>query len=188
MSNFGKYNSDINLPNTDNYESPFRLFNKANDRNLLNIIDEEQFRLGGSPIMFYKYYQNIEIDDVYGEERGKTISVEPVRIYGFYEPRAIEENLTQFGLELVNDQTFTFNKSYMERRLGRIPIPGDILKPQFQNMKFEIYEVQEDSFETYGVYHLTCTARLLRDSENIHKQIVPKSDDVDSKYNEDLNG
>lgn len=181
MSNFGKYKTNISLPNADEYESPFRLFNKLNDQNLFNIIDEEQIKLGGSPLMIYKYFQNIEIDDVYGEERSKTISVEPIRIYGHYEPKAIEENLTQFGIELTNDQQFTFNKSYAERRLGRPLIPGDIIKPEFQNLKYEIYEVQEDSFESYGVYHLVCSAKLLRDSEDIHKQITPKSDQVSVK-------
>ena len=54
MSNFGKYKSNITLPNTDEYESPFKLFNKINDQNLFNIIDEEQIKLGGSPLMIYK--------------------------------------------------------------------------------------------------------------------------------------
>ena len=93
----------------------------------------------------------------------------------------IEENLTQFGIELTNDQQFTFNKSYVEKRLGRSVIPGDIIKPEFQNLKYEVFEVQEDSFEMYGVYHLLCSAKLLRDSEDIHRQIVPTSDPIDSK-------
>lgn len=181
MSNFGKYKSNLNLPTADDYESPFRLFNKLNDQNLFNIIDSEQIRLAGSPMMYYKYYQNKETDDVYGEERNKTISVEPVKVYGHYEPRPIEENLTQFGIELTNDQQFTFNKSYIERKLGRTPIPGDILKPDFQTMKYEIYEVQENSFETYGVYHLVCSAKLLRDSDDVHKQQVPTSDPIFDK-------
>lgn len=183
MNNFGKYIADIKIPNTDDFDNPFRLFNKSSDRNLLNIIDEEQFRLGGSPLMIYKYYQNKEIDDVYGEERNKTISVEPIKVYGHYDPRPIEENLTQFGLELVNNQKFTFNKSYIERRLSRSVIPGDIIKPQFQNLKYEVYEVQEDSFESYGIYHLVCSAKLLRDSEDVHKQVPPTSDDIDGELN-----
>ena len=181
MSNFGKYKSSINVPSTDDYESPFRLFNKINDQNLFNLIDEEQIKLGGSPLMIYKYYQNKDIDDVYGEERNKTISVAPIRIYGHYEPKPIEENLTQFGIELTNDQQFTFNKSYVERRLGRPLIAGDIIKPEFQNLKYEIYEVQEDSFESYGVYHLLCSAKLLRDSQDIHQQQTPTSDQIGIK-------
>lgn len=183
MSNFGKYKTQVNLPITDDYESPFRLFNKINDQNLFNIIDSEQIKLAGSPLMYYKYYQNIEIDDIYGEERSKNISIEPVKVYGHYEPKAIEENLTQFGIELSNDQQFTFNKSYVERKLGRTPIPGDIIKPEFQTMKYEIYEVQEDSFETYGVYHLVCSAKLLRDTQDTHKQNPPVSDPISKDLN-----
>ncbi len=178
MSNFGKYKSNVSLPNADEYESPFRLFNKINDQNLFNIVDEEQIKLAGSPLMIYKYYQTKEIDDVYGEERNKTFSVTPIRVYGHYDPKPIEENLTQFGIELTNDKQFTFNKTYVERRLGRPLIAGDVIKPEFQNLKYEVYEVQEDSFETYGVYHLVCSAKLLRDSFEIHQQNAPTSDKI----------
>jgi hypothetical protein len=185
MSNFSKFNSkNINLPSTDEYESPFRLFNKASDQNLFNIMDQEQMKLAGSPLLIYKYYQTVNIDDVYGEERNKTISVEPIRVYGFYQPRAVEENLTQFGVELINDQQFTFNKSYIEKKLGRSVVPGDIIKPEFQNLKFEVYEVQEDSFELYGVYHLLCSSKLLRDSKDVHVQNPPESDSIDDLISE----
>jgi hypothetical protein len=181
MADLSKYKFKSTLPEVSEYESPFRLFNKTADQNLFNIIDHEQMRLAGSPLLIYKYFKTTEIDDVYGEERSKTISIEPIKIYGHYEPKPIEENLTQFGIELTNDQQFTFNKSYVEKRLGRSVIPGDIIKPEFQNLKYEVFEVQEDSFEMYGVYHLLCSAKLLRDSEDIHRQIVPTSDPIDSK-------
>lgn len=180
MSNFSKFKSNLNLPDTDESENPFRLFNKVADQNLFNIVDQEQMKLSGSPLLIFKYYQNIQIDDVYGEERNKTISVEPVKVYGHYEPKAIEENLTQFGIEITNDQQFVFNKSYIERKLGRALVPGDVIKPEFQNLKYEVFEVQEDSFEMYGVYHLVCSARLLRDSQDTHNQIVPVSDNIDT--------
>ena len=183
MSNFGKYKSNVSLPNSDEYESPFRLFNKLNDQNLFNLIDEEQVKLAGSPLLIYKYYPSKDFDNVYGEERGKTISVTPIRVYGHYDPKPIEENLTQFGIELTNDQQFTFNKTYIERRLGRALISGDVIKPEFQNLKYEVYEVQEDSFEAYGVYHLLCSAKLLRDTEDIHNQRVPTSERVYQKEN-----
>jgi hypothetical protein len=184
MTKFSKFKSNINLPSTDDYESPIRLFNKVSDQNLFNIIDQEQMKIAGSPLLIFKYYQTVEIDDVYGEERNKTISIEPIRVFGHYEPKPIEENLTQFGIELTNDQQFTFNKSYVEKRLGRPLIPGDIIKPEFQNLKYEVFEVQEDSFEMYGVYHLLCNAKLLRDSQDVHKQITPVSDEIHSKVEE----
>lgn len=181
MADLSKFKFKSTLPEVSEYESPFRLFNKTADQNLFNIIDHEQMRLAGSPLLIYKYFKTVEPDDVYGEERSKTIAVEPVKIYGHYEPKPVEENLTQFGIELTNDQQFTFNKSYVEKKLGRSIIPGDIIKPEFQNLKYEVFEVQEDSFEMYGVYHLLCSAKLLRDSQDIHKQIVPTSDPIYSK-------
>jgi hypothetical protein len=42
---------------------------------------------------------------------------------------------------------------------------------------FEIFEVQEDSFEAYGVYHLVCAAKLLRDAKTLlGTQYIPDSD------------
>jgi len=79
----------------------------------------------------------------------------------------MSEELTQFGIELTNDQLFTFNKSYIERKLGRSVIPGDVIKPFFQDQRYEIFEVVEDSFESYGVYHLVCSAKLLRDAPDV---------------------
>jgi hypothetical protein len=60
-----------------------------------------------------------------------------------------------------------FNKSYMEQRIKGHLKAGDVLQPRFQNQKYEIFEVQEDSFEIYGVYHLVCSAKLLRDSADV---------------------
>ena len=105
------------------------------------------------------------------EERNKPIAKEPITVWGHYEPRVLEENLSQFGIELTNDQTFIFNKSYMEQRIQGNLKSGDVLQPLFQNQRYEIFEVQEDSFEIYGVYHLVCAAKLLRDSSDV--QDVP---------------
>jgi hypothetical protein len=181
MKDLSKYNRKIELMDTDDYESPFRLYDKIQDITLFNTIDQEQIKLGGSPLWVYKYYQSTDYDPVYGEDRSKTIAVEPIKLFGLYEPRAIEENLTQFGIEIINDQQFTFNRSYIERKLGRALIPGDIIKPDFEHIKYEVYEVQESGFEGYGVYHLICSARILRDDKEIHKIELNTHTDVKSQ-------
>ena len=89
----------------------------------------------------------------------------------------MQENLTQFGIELTNDQIFTFNRSYIEQKIGREVIPGDVVEPFFQNQKYEIFEVVEDSFESYGVYHLVCSAKLLRDSAVVQDKVLTKTPD-----------
>lgn len=138
------------------------------DITLFNLIDDEIIKLGGSKFHYFKYYnQGNQFDDVYMEERSKAIAKESVVVFGHYDPKIVEEALTQFGIGLENDQIFTFNKSYIDRKLTRSPIPGDIIKPFFQNQRYEIFEVNEDSFQVYGVYHYRCVAKLLRDAEEV---------------------
>ena len=156
------------LPDLDGEDSPLSLFDQQNaDINLFNLVDDEMIRLAGSKFYFYKYYQTDDFDEVYMESREKPVSKEAFTVHGFYEPTSMSEELTQFGIELTNDQLFTFNKSYIERKLGRSVIPGDVIKPYFQNQRYEIFEVVEDSFEAYGVYHLVCSAKLLRDAPDV---------------------
>ena len=139
------------LPEIDEGAGSLNLFDQENpDINLFNLVDDQMIRLAGSEFMLYKY-----------------------------DPIAVTAELTQFGIELTNDQLFTFNKSYIERRLGRSVIPGDIIKPVFQNQKYEVFEVVEDSFEAYGVYHLVCSAKLLRDEDIIQDTpLTNVSDDI----------
>jgi len=156
------------------------LFDQTNnDINLFNLVDDEIIRLGGSELYYYKFRMNDDYDTTYLETRSKVIDSEPIVVYGHYNPTVLEESLTEFGIELQNDQIFIFNKSYIEQRLHEIPKAGDIIKPKFQNQKYEIYEVQEDSFELYGVYHMACSAKLLRDEQSvIEEPMLDRSNDL----------
>ena len=135
-------------------------------------------KISGSEILYYSYMQgDMQYDPVYMEARNKPLSKEPILVYGHYEPKVLEEALGQFGIELTNDQVFIFNKSYMEQRIKGYLKPGDVLQPKFQNQKYEIIEVQEDSFEIYGVYHLVCAAKLLRDSPDVQDSVITQVSD-----------
>tara|TARA_R110002051_G_scaffold1143_9_gene5843 strand:+ start:8061 stop:8663 length:603 start_codon:yes stop_codon:yes gene_type:complete len=157
------------LPEIEEAGGELNFFDPANpDINLFNMVDDEMIRISGSEIFYYPYMQgDSQFDEVYMEERNKPIAREPITVYGHYEPKVLEETLSQFGIELTNDQIFVFNKSYMEQRIKGYLKAGDVLQPRFQNQKYEVFEVQEDSFEIYGVYHLVCSAKLLRDSEDV---------------------
>jgi hypothetical protein len=161
------------ITNVDESDSILNFFDATNpDIDLFNLIDDETIRISGSKIALYKYYPSQEFDDVYMESRSKTISKEPVILFAHYQPKAIEQNLSQFGLEVDNDQVFTFNKLYVERKLGRPIIVGDIIAPMFQSIKYKVYQVSEDSYEVYGVYHLMCYCNLLRDTEEMQNSHV----------------
>lgn len=161
------------LPMIEDSGGDLSFFDPTNpDINLFNMVDDELIKISGSPLLYYPYMRSeSEYDEVYMEERNKPIAKEPIVVYGHYEPKVLEENLSQFGIELTNDQIFTFNKSYIEQRIKTQVKAGDVIQPRFQNQRYEIFEVQEDSFEIYGVYHLVCAAKLLRDSSDV--QDVP---------------
>ena len=149
------------------------------DLNLFNLIDDELIRISGSELLYYKFFRSEDYDEVYLESRTKPIATEPLNVYGHYEPKPVEQNLTEFGLELTNDQLFVLKKSYITQKLHRDPIAGDVIKPKFQNQKYEIFEVQEDSFQLYGVYHIVCVAKLLRDEADVvNEPYTKKSNDV----------
>jgi len=158
--------------------TPLSFYDPSNpDVNLFNLVDDEIIRISGSPIQYFKQLVNEDYDDVYLESTRKAVVSEPLLVHGYYEPSVVEEVLSKFGIELTNDQQFVFNKSYIESVIGRTPEPGDQLKPQFQNQKYEVSEVQEDSFEMYGVYHVVCTAKLLRDDiETLNQEVSDIAD------------
>ena len=172
----------VNTPPTnipEERDARLSLFKKKNDKNLFNMIDSENIKLSGSKIKVYKYIKSNDVDDIYMESRQKTISPEPVIVWGHFDPRPIEENLSQFGVEVQYDQVFNFNKSYVENLLGSPIEIGDVLEPEFQDIKFEVYEVQEDSFELYGVYHMACSAKLLRDDKStLNEPLLERSNDL----------
>lgn len=164
--------------------TPLSFFDPANpDVNLFNLVDDEIIRITGSPLNYYKSYVESDYDDVYLEARNRTVASEPIQVHGFYEPSVVEETLSQFGIEITNDQMFVFNKSYIEKALHREPRIGDQIKPQFQNIRYEVVEVQEDSFELYGVYHSVVTAKILRDDEEtVNEPITDVAPDVGGDF------
>ena len=169
MSKQFKANEKGNVP-LPSENGSMRMFDLENpDIQLFNMVDDELIRLSGSELYIYKFEVDENFDDVFGENRVKAVRQEGVLVEGHYDPRMFEENLTEFGIEMTNDKTFTFNKSYIEAKIGRPLIPGDIIQPRFQNVYYDVYEVQQDSFEVYGVYHLVASARVLRDKPEILK-------------------
>ena len=177
----GRFKVTTEVPPVEDFEGDelLNLFDQNNpDIGFFNMLDEESIRLSGSVLFYYKYHQGKQgFDDVYMESKNKPIAKQAIKVFGHYEPSIVEENLEQFGISLTNDQLFTFNKEYITRKLGRIPQAGDIVQPKFQNIKYEIIEAQEDSFEIYGVYHIVCAAKILRDTEEIIDRNVIDSPD-----------
>lgn len=168
-----------------NTDSDLNLFDPTNeDIQLFNVVDDEIIKLSGSKLLYFKSYGETDFDEVYMESRSKTITDKPIVVYGHYDIKVIEERLDQFGITLTNDQVFVFNKDYITKKLGRLPKEKDIIQTLAQNHKYEIFEVQEDSFELYGVFHMNCAAKLLRDVEETHnsKELTTNKENIGRDY------
>lgn len=164
-------------------ESELNLYDPTNpDTKLFDLMDDELIKLSGSKLLYYKYNISKAEDNVYEEEQDKHYSRQPIIVFGHYDPKAVDENLTAFGLREESEQVFTFNKEYIKRKIGRDPIAGDILEAVFQKLKFKIFQVQEDSFESYGIYHMICTAKILRGSESIIPDKRPQNPTGNYEY------
>lgn len=155
------------LPHVDE-QNQLNMFSEVNpDVGLFNMVDEETIALGGSELYIYKVVLDEGYDDLYDEEPVKKYG-EKVLVRGHYNPVPIGEELSEFGIKLTNDQMFTFNKSYMDATLGRQLKPGDVIQPRFQNLMYEIHEVQEAGFgSNYGVYHYLASAQVRRDLDSL---------------------
>lgn len=179
MVDLNKIHQLIPQPESNQADSELSLFDRENpDISLFNLVDDELIKLSGSKLLYFKYIQTKEYDDVYMEQKIKPILTSPIIVYAHYDPKVVEENLQQFGLEITNDQIFTFNKSSIESKIGRAPIAGDVITSMFQNIRYEIFEVQEDSFAAYGVYHYVCTAKVQRDGPEAQNSPLTKVADT----------
>ena len=72
---------------------------------------------------------------------------------------------------------------YQESRQKTIAQEAVTLWAHYDPRPFEVFEVQEDSFEAYGVYHLMVHAKLLRDTQDIHNEdFFDSTEKIGSKY------
>ena len=176
MSDRNRFRATRKQENIDKYLSPksdtHRMFDLENpDIGFFNRIDSELIRLAGSQVLVFRYTGEENYDDVLDEDPMKVYDPNPALVDCHYDPRMFEEPLADFGIEMSNDQTFTFNKDDVLHQLGREIKPGDIIFSKFQNTLYEVTEVQEDSFESYGVYHLVASAKVLRIYEKLLRML-----------------
>lgn len=140
------------------------------DIEYFNRIDQETIELGGSDMYYIKFMQTDNYDPLYEEDRDKVYASKRL-VRGHYTPSPITQEMSQHGIKLTNDQRFIFNKDYLKKKLGRDPRAGDIIQPRFQNIYFEITEIHEESFNIWGVYHLSLYAKLKKDIASVMQEL-----------------
>jgi len=116
--------SEFNEPN-----GVLSIYDPGNpDRQLMDLIETEVITLTSPPSKYYKLRKDRStIDDLYGESRRRDAYDPPVILYGSYEDPSPEQELTQYGLQQMEEIEIWFNYNYLLHTIGdRIHI-GDII-------------------------------------------------------------
>ena len=98
------------------------------DRQLMDIIETEMISLSAPPCKYYKLVKTHQnLNPVYGEATRRDYS-DPVVIYGSYEDPSPEQELTQWGLQELEEIEMWFNYNHLLQTIGDQLHIGDILQ------------------------------------------------------------
>jgi hypothetical protein len=120
----------IRRPNGTPYVVPGRLglYSPNNpDHSLMDRIDMEAIKMGGSPILYYRVIiKGAKVDPLYHEIRDK-LYAPPVEICSVFSPPTPLQNQDQFGIDSPTDVLFTFNLTNFTTTAGELPTTGSLI-------------------------------------------------------------
>lgn len=120
------------------------------EHDLFNIFDQEVIEIGGSPLLYYDVFININnIDELYVEARDKIYSQTPKQIYGYYEPIPSQNSIGVFGIDSPDEIMFEFNYRHVLKTLGHPPKIGARI---FSPHKRENWMVSQRNVEVFKLW------------------------------------
>jgi len=150
------------------------------DRRLIDSINQESHEV--SFLTDLAYYailpegQQPHFDDFYREAES-TAYVEPFPVRGHYTPGGAEFALTRWGLDRREDAVFVINIGVLQDKLGRRPLPGDLVLAQDNPVNI-LYEVvaAEATTKRLGHYSQWLLRATTRQTELSDVDLVSKRD------------
>lgn len=135
------------------------------DHDLINLWDQEQIELGGTPIFYYEVHiQRQGIDPLYREDRTKIFSPCPVQLYGLYEPIPSQNFMNMFGLDGPDEMQFEFNYRAVLKAIGHPPKIGSRLFTPHLRENWQIIQRNLGEFKFWGALRLTIIAQRFQES------------------------
>ena len=102
---------------------------KNPDRQLFDTIETELIALTSPPILYYKLdHLHNNIDSLYGEATRRDGYCAPITIYGNYEDSTMEQELTQWGLQELEELEIFFNYNHLFNTIGDKIQIGDVVE------------------------------------------------------------
>ncbi len=131
---------------------------------LLDVWDEEAIRLGGSPIFYYELFIQPSVDTLNRENRGKIWAIDPIQLYGFYEPIASQNYMNVFGMDSPDEIKFEFNYRAVLKQIGHPPRLGSRLYTPHKDENWVIVQRTLGDFRLWGEIRLTIMAQRFQES------------------------
>jgi len=116
-----------------------------NDRELAAVTLMEKWNMNGVKLTYFKVTYNTNYDRVWGEDGDRYVT-HSWEVMSYFELPKENKVWSKFGIEGVNDFSMFISKiHYNHKTGGNIPLVGDIILSQYNNMYYEVTEVKEQA-------------------------------------------
>jgi hypothetical protein len=149
-----------------NLSGDFRQFDPENPEFcLFNDWDQEVIEIGGSPIMYFEVFINMNtVDRLYMEDRGKLWSPNPITLYARYDPVPSQNFMTTFGIDSPDEIIFELNYQDVLRRLSHPPKIGARIFTPHKRENWVIVQRNVESFQLWGEIRLQIMCSRFQES------------------------
>lgn len=132
---------------------------------LFNLWDQEAIGIGGSPIFYYEVFIDSNmIDPVNMEARGKFFSINPICLYGYYNPVPSQNMMTVFGIDSPDELMFEFNYRDVLNRVGHPLKIGSRLYTPHKKENWKIIQLNVEEFKMWGELRLQVMCERFQES------------------------
>lgn len=125
------------------------------EHELFNVWDQEVIEIGGTPILYYELFINVNnIDELYVEARDKLWSQHPIQLYGYYDPIPSQNAMGAYGIDSPDEIMFEFNYSNVLSILGHPPKIGARIFTPHKKENWVIKQRNVEVFKMWGEIRL----------------------------------
>jgi hypothetical protein len=125
------------------------------EHDLFNTWDEELIKISGTPLFYYEVFiQEQTVDPIYAEDRGKIFSNNPITLYAYYEPIPSQNDITNFGIDSLDEMRFELNYRATLRTLGHPPKIGSRVFTPHLSENWVIIQRNLGEFKKWGAIRL----------------------------------
>ena len=136
------------------------------EHDVFNLWDQEVIEIGGSPMMYYEVFINVNnIDELYVEARDKLWSQNPVTITGYYDPKPSENMMGMFGIDSPMLETmFEFNYKHVLSELGHAPKIGARIYTPHKRENWIVVQRNVEVYQMWGELRLQILCNRFQES------------------------